>query len=304
MSRRGQQVMLWLLAVCLSGCATTATPYVGYGPHPQISRGRPVPVIDFIGNIFAIPSKLLLWSPKMDNHAISADTEQYLIEYIDSPLSKTDGTLYSLNEYAPLRAMKRLVKNHKVAWPYRLVLGLPTTLIVDVLIPGRLFAGFFIPLIVALPADNYNPFTDTVSIYSDLPSVALHEAGHSHDSNRRKYKGTYAAVRLIPGVALYQEFQASDEAITQLVEAGHREEELRAYKILYPAYGTYVGGLIIPFIGPYVGAAIGHIWGRTTAHDRAKQYEELDRTTQRHPEESAPPKATTSEKPAEDPAAR
>ena len=115
-----------------------------------------------------------------------------------------------------------------------------------------------------------------MQIYSDLPSVALHEAGHVHDFNKRRYKGTYALVRLIPFVDLYQEFQATDEALTYLIETGERQEELAAYKILYPAYGSYVGGYFFILGGPLIGAVGGHLWGRAKAHSRAKYYYEQD----------------------------
>ena len=121
------RMLAWILAVSLTGCSTT-TPYVGQGPHPQITRGRPIPPIDFLGNVFALPAKLILWNWKVDNHAVSERTETYLVQYVDAPITMTDGTHFSLNEYAPGRALKRLAQNRKVAWPYRLLIGLPVTL--------------------------------------------------------------------------------------------------------------------------------------------------------------------------------
>ena len=268
MTRWHIRVMACVLAASLVGCSTT-TPYVGQGPHPQITRGHPLPPIDFLGNVFAILSKIILFNWKIDNHTVSAETEAYLVKYIDSPITEEGGTHFSLNEYAPGRALARLVHNHKVAWPYRLLLGFPVTLISDILLPGRLFAGL-------LSGDAYNPFTDTVSLYSDLPSVALHEAGHAHDFNSRHFKGTYAAARLIPFVDLYQEFQATDEALRYFIETNERQQELSAYKILYPAYGTYVGGYLFIIGGSVIGAVVGHIWGRAKARSRVQYYQKLD----------------------------
>ena len=248
----------YVVAVALVGCATTV-PYVGQGPHPQITGGQPIPVVDFLGNVFGLLSKLVLWEWKIDQHWVSEDTERYLVKYIDTPESQTEGTLYSLNEYAPGRALRRLVKNRKIAWPYRLLLGLPLTLVFDVLLPGRLFGGL-------VGGDNYNPYTDIVSIYSDHPAVALHEAGHSHDFNKRRYKGTYAFTRFLVIVALFQEYKASEEAINGLEKMNALREVCSAYDILYPAYGTYVGN-ILPILGGFViGAAVGHILGRTDSH--------------------------------------
>ena len=266
--RRTSRGLTYVVALSLMGCATT-TPYIGQGPHPQMTRGRPIPIVDFLGNVFALPAKLILFHWKMDNHAISERTESYLVRYVDSPLSVTEGTHFSLNEYAPGRAFKRLMHNRKVAWPYRLLLGFPITLITDVLLPGRLFAGL-------LGGDSYNPYTDTVAIYSDLPAVALHEAGHAHDFNGRRFKGTYSLVRIIPFVDLYQEYRATDEAVDHLIQIGDRQEELAAYKILYPAYGTYAGTYLLLPGGSLVGAFVGHIFGRMKARDRAKYYQRLD----------------------------
>jgi hypothetical protein len=267
---RGRPTILaWVVAVSMAGCAV-AKPYVPYGGPAEITRGKPILLVDAVGNVFGLLSKLILFNWKVDNHAVSPHTEEILAAYLQSPGSMTEGTHFSLNEYAPGRALSRLVKNRKVAWPYRLLLGLPITLITDVLIPGRLFAGL-------LGGDSYNPFTDTVSIYSDLPSIALHEAGHTHDFNQHRWKGTSAATRLIPLVDLYHEYEATDEALRYVIETGARREEMESYKVLYPAYGTYVGAYTFIPGGFLVGALLGHIWGRSKAHARQQFYDEFDR---------------------------
>ncbi|MDP3723432.1 MAG: hypothetical protein Q8R91_08055 [Candidatus Omnitrophota bacterium] len=254
MRRRRLTVVVYLVAAASVGCATTV-PYVGQGPHPQITRGRPVPIVDFWGNVFGLSSKLVLWEWKIDQHWVSEDTERYLVRYIDAPETLTEGTHYSLNEYAPGRDFKRLWRNRKVAWPYRLLIGLPLTLLFDVLLPGRVFGG-----------DHYNPYTDRVSLYSDHPAVALHEAGHSHDFNKRRYKGSYAFIRFLMITALFQEYKASEEAINGLEKMNAPREVCSAYDILYPAYGTYVGNGL-PVLGGFViGAAVGHILGRMDSH--------------------------------------
>ncbi len=262
------RVLRIVIAVTLTGCAGTV-PYTGQGPHPQISRGKPNVVIDTIGNVFALPAKIILLNVKMDNHMVSAATEDELVRFIEWPKTRSAGTHFSLNEYNPGLAFSRLVHNRKVAWPYRLLLGLPTTLITDVLLPGRLFAGL-------IGGDMYNPFTDTVQIYSDLPVVALHETGHVNDFNRKKYKGTYALLRIIPGVDLYQEYKATDAALVYLTEVGERDQEIEGYKILYPAYGTYIGNYMFIPGGPLIGAVLGHIVGRTKAATKTRYYQRED----------------------------
>ena len=123
----------------------------------------------------------------------------------------------------------------------------------------------------------YNPFTNTVHIYSDDAAVILHEAGHADDFAKQPYPGIYATLRLLPIVDLYQEYVATDTAITYLISKQDRKTELHAYKILYPAYGTYVGAYIPPY-GSLAGALVGHVLGRSKAHSRARMYDALDQT--------------------------
>ena len=254
----------WILIVALSGCATT--PYIGQGPNPQIRRGRPQPLVDGLGNILGLPAKIVLWSWRVDDHAVSAQTESVLAHYLSDtsrPAAFADA-LFRLNEYTPGGELRRLAANRYVAWPYRLLLGLPMTLVFEILLPGRLIGG-----------DHYNPWTNTVHLYSDDAAVALHEAGHAHDFAGQRYKGSYALLRLLPGMDLYQEYVASSAAIDYFALSRDRAAELHAYKILYPAYGTYLGSYLLPF-GNYAGALVGHVWGRAKAHARAKYYALLD----------------------------
>jgi hypothetical protein len=257
-----RRAVVVLLSVTLTaGCATTPPPYTGPGPHPQLERGAAVPPLDVLGNILALPLKLILWNWKVDLHSISSETEEKLVEYLDTQdLPAIEDTKFRLNQYRPGQDLSRLVHNHYVAWPYRLLIGAPVTLIFEVLLPGRLFPW----------GDYYNPYTNTVHLYSDHPAVALHEAGHAHDFATRRLKGTYAFLRIIPGVDLYQEYQASKEAFRYLKERRDLETELAAYKVLYPAYGTYVGAYIFPPIGTVGGALLGHATGRSTAALRAR----------------------------------
>lgn len=254
------------MSVALAGCATTV-PYTGVGPHPQLERGAPVALIDGLGNVLSVPFKLLLWNRKFNLHAISQDTEQTLIAYLRArELPVLGDAKFRLNQYHPTQDLSRLVKNRHVAWPYRLLLGLPVTLVGDVLLPGRLFPW----------GDYYNPFTHTVHLYSDHPAIALHEAGHVHDFASKRHKGTYAAMRLIPFVDLYQEYKASKEAIAYLKDTEDHPRELAAYKILYPAYGSYVGSYVFPPIGTIVGILYGHAAGLSTAAAVQSRYQQAE----------------------------
>jgi hypothetical protein len=118
--------------------------------------------------------------------------------------------------------------------------------------------------------DHYNPYTNTISLYSDSRAIAIHEAGHSKDfakKRNRHWKGSYAAIRLLPLVPLWQEAVATADAISWERAHGSSGEEKAAYRSLYPAYATYVGGEIGRWYGggwmPYAAAVPGHIAGWT-----------------------------------------
>lgn len=264
----------FLLAISLLSTGCVTAPYrhwnsVDHPPppqllainDPQIERGAKYPIIDGIGWVIGIPDKIILWDRRVSNHHVSADTEEAIARYLaenDLPAVKV-----RLNEYHPWDEWRRLVANKRVGWGWRYSLGTLSCLGYTVF-PGRIWGG-----------DNYNPFTNTVSIYSDVPAIGLHEGGHAKDFSRRRYPGTYAAAYvLVPGAPLWHEAVATNDALSYLHEHGTAEEQREGYRLLYPAYGTYVGGTgsdLITTRGPggmlFYGAAIlgGHAIGRVKA---------------------------------------
>ncbi|QDT88511.1 hypothetical protein [Gimesia algae] len=273
--RNSAQKAFWLmLSVCLlcasiSGCATT--PYV-YQPaliespepllaagEPQIVRGKRRPVIDGIGWVVGVPGKVLLWNRRVDNHNVSPETEAAIAAYLEK--NGLEQVKVRVNEYDPLGEWKRLRKNKAVGWGWRYTAGTLTALSYT-LLPGRIIGG-----------DNYNPFTNTISLYSDLPAVALHEGGHAKDFGTRKYKGTYAVAGALPVVSLWPEAIATNDALGYLRAEEDFETEEEAYRVLYPAYATYIAGAATPFL-PYADLAVkagtvipAHLVGRWKARE-------------------------------------
>lgn len=255
-----------LAALAMAGCAA-AGPYragttSAYYTSPelravtktQIERGKPRPVIDGIGWVVGIPDKIILWNRKVENHHISPETEAAVANYLS--VNELDTVKVRLNQYAPGDDWRRLVANKSVGPGWRYTLGTLSWL-GETILPGRVLGG-----------DHYNPFTNTLHIYSDVPAVAIHEAGHSKDFAKRYWKGTYAAVYLLPVVPLWHEAKATSDALAYIHNEGDPLEEEKAYEVLYPAYGTYVGGAIsdivpgggLPFY--LAGVVGGHIAGR------------------------------------------
>lgn len=257
-----------VLAGLLSGCVS---PGYDYGSQAvtendlslrdgesQIERGRPIPVLDGIGWVVGIPSKVMLLSTRVDNHFVSHATEQSLQEYLAA--NELARVKVRLNQYAPLDEWRRLCGNKSVAPGWRYSLGTLATLGYTVL-PGRIIGG-----------DHYNPFTNTINLYSDHPAIALHEAGHAKDFSRRTYKGTWAAAYLLPGVALRHEEIATSDTLSYLASEGRTDEQAAAYQILYPAYGSHIAGQINNLLPSPSSLAVtaacvvpGHLIGRWKA---------------------------------------
>ena len=141
----------------------------------QIEYGEPNIVVDSIGWFFGIPAKLLLWDRRAENHSISSNTVSAVQGYLNSN-GMTDVKVRA-NQYAPIDEWKRLAKNRKVSPLWRFTAGAVTTAGYTIF-PGRLFGH-----------DNYNPFTNTVSLYSDIPVVAVHEGAYALDNHQHVYRG-------------------------------------------------------------------------------------------------------------------
>lgn len=238
--------------------STSGVEHASFTDESQIERGRPHTLIDGVGWVVGIPSKIMLWNADVDSHFVSPHTELAIHDYLAR--NRLDDVKVRLNQYDPAGEWRRLKENKAVAPGWRYTLGAVATLGYTIL-PGRILGG-----------DNYNPFTNTISLYSDHPAIALHEGGHAKDFARRKYRGTYAAAYLVPGLALVHETRATNDALSYVHAHGEAAEMRDAYRVLYPAFGSHVAGQINHFVPPPFDLAVtaacvipGHIAGRHQA---------------------------------------
>ncbi|MGB7324214.1 MAG: hypothetical protein WBD31_05045 [Rubripirellula sp.] len=271
---------LWaVLLVGICGCHTLAphriepstqyiAPQLATDPSNPIEFGREVKWLDTAGWIWGIPGKVLFWDRRIDRHKFSESTVEATAEYLAT--NNLPHIKVRMNQYAPLEDFQRLRKNKTVAWPYRYTLGL-LAVGGEAILPGRLIGG-----------DHFNPFTQTVHLYSDVPSIALHELGHAKDFARREFQGTYGVMYL--GFPLYHETIASQEVMGYLYDRGDREGIIEANRILYPAYGTYLGNSIGRFVPAaslpiYYGSVLaGHVNGRVLSRqidEDLNRYQEM-----------------------------
>ena len=243
-----------ILLASAGGCVLTDSTAPA-GPEAAgpvtVEYGRPNRFVDGTGWVLGIPSKLALWDRRADNHQVSPRTVRGVVEYLEH--ERLSGVLVRVNQYDPLGEWKRLATNRRIGLGWRMTTGAFETAKYG-LLPGRLFGE-----------DWYNPFTNTVHVYSDIPSLAIARAAYAKDVHSRTYPGTYASVQMLPIVGMWHETIATKDALEYIRSHGTPAEREEAYRILYPSYGgTWGAGVasFLPFGAVYArvaGAAVGHL---------------------------------------------
>lgn len=238
---------------------------------PQVEQGRRIAFMDYLGHcLFSLPGKVILCNTRIGNHKISEDNVQGIRYYLWR--NELDRVKVRVNQYAPMGEFKRLWRNRDVNPFYRATFGFFTWMGYT-LLPGRVFAGF--PFV----GDNYNPYTNTISVYSNDPALMVQQASRARYWAERRYKGTHAVLGLVPGVDLYQEHVATRDTIRWFYYSREKSKEIACYRVLYPAYPTRFGQVVVA-IGPIPaaihaavalpGAVAGHIVGYERARRRLK----------------------------------
>lgn len=228
----------------------------------DIERGRPNGLVDGVGWVLGIPSKLTLWNRRADNHDVSPETEERVAEYM--AVNDLGSTKVRVNQYHPLDDWKRLRQNKQVGAGWRYTFGVLQTA-GETILPGRLFGG-----------DRYNPYTNTVHVYSDLPSLAMEQSAYAKDVQQRTYPGTYAAFQSLPLIGLWHERRSKQFVFDHVDTYGNTSDRVEARKVLQAQYGVEVGGQIgglvppaqtlVTLTGAVVGHTVGHVQGlRITA---------------------------------------
>lgn len=234
-----------------------ATDSEGYSV--EIAYGQPNKFIDTVGWVWGVPGKVLLWDRRVNNHQVTDETTHSVSEYLQD--NNVDGVCVRINQYAPGDEWRRLTQNRDVGGGWRYTLG-TLDLIGYTLIPGRIVGR-----------DRYNPYTNSLYIYSDVSSLATQSAAYAKDVQQRDYPGTYAAINQLPVVSLWHETINTTDAIAYIDQKGNDVERLESLRILHPYYGVQVGGAFESVFGgvpifQVAGALIGHISGRMQIRQR------------------------------------
>jgi hypothetical protein len=221
--------------------------------YAQFEHGQPHKVVDAVGWVFGIPKKVILWDRRAVNHRVSPETEQHLAEYMAANGLST--TKVRINQYDPIGEWRRLRANKEVGAGWRYTIGAFGTLTYT-LIPGRMFGS-----------DGYNPYTDTINVYSDIPCLAQEQGSYAKLIHARPHPGTYAALTSLPIVQLWPEKASKNDVLDYTLENGTPEQHEEATRVLYAEYGAEVGGQTSLILGSNVpltlaGAGLGHVAAR------------------------------------------
>src|SRR5258705_4240237 len=219
------------------------------GDDPQFEHGQPRKVVDAVGWVFGIPKKIVLWDRRAVNHHVSAETEQNLAQYLEA--NGLTSTKVRINQYDPIGEWQRLRANKEVGAGWRYTVGAFGTLAYTVF-PGRLFGS-----------DRYNPYTDSVYVYSDIPCLAQEQAGYAKLVHARPHPGTYAALTSLPVVQLWPEKQSKTDVLDYTLTNGTAAEQQEATRVLYAEFGAEIGGQASLLLGSNLpltlaGAGGGH----------------------------------------------
>jgi hypothetical protein len=240
-----------------------------YGPsfkppiasEARFEHGQPRKVVDAAGWVFGIPKKIILWDRRAINHHVSAETEQGLAEYLDA--NGLVSTKVRINQYDPVGEWRRLRENKDIGAGWRYTVGAFSTLTYT-LLPGRVFG-----------ADKYNPYTNSIYIYSDIPCIAQEQGSYAKLVGARSHPGTYAAFTALPVVRLWPAKQTKSDVLDYTLANGTPAQQCEATRILYAEYGAQIGGQASLLVGsnlPFtlVGAGVGHVAGRFKAISSAE----------------------------------
>lgn len=218
----------------------------------QVERGRPRPVIDGVGRVLSIPAKVVFWDRRVDSHEVSPQTEEKAVEFLEA--HDVDEVMVRVNQYDPLGEWRRLRENDELGAGWRYTVGSVYTLGYT-LFPGRVFGG-----------DWYNPFTNSMHLYSDIPALAMEQAAYAKDVRQRETPGVYASTNALPIVGLLQDTRTKDEVYRYVDANGDLSERKEARRVLEPRLGAQIGGdigSVAPGRGLWAlgGAVFGHFTG-------------------------------------------
>lgn len=264
-------IFLGLFLAIDLGCASVPYHYGNFQAHNEnrtseieFEYGKPHKVLDGIAWTLGIWDRMLIMNRKVNTHDFSEESKEKLVEYLIE--NELDDVLVRVNQYDPAGEWRRLRENRRMNPGWRYTYGL-VTLAHYTLFPGRVLGG-----------DEYNPFTNTLHINSDVPAIALHEAAYAKDIHARALPGTYAFANEMPFIGLWRHTVGINEILGYAQVTDDWPVERETYRVVYPRMGIYsvaISGSAVNFwdgiILTAAGAAAGHVTGRVALNQRENE---------------------------------
>ena len=247
-----------------SGCASTPYQYGRFHsqqldsvdrPAVVIQHGKPDKTLDRLGWVAGIPERVFTLNSKASNHHVSSETVEKVRLYLEE--NDLTDVVVSVNDYDPKGQWRRLRENYRIDPFWRYSVGTLSWLGYT-LFPTRVFGG-----------DEYNPFTNSLYLTSDVPALVLAEAAYAKDIHSQSLPGTYATLSCLPILSLLRHSRATSDVLGYARIHGDWPGEEEAYQVLYPHVGATTFGPVshfVPVVGPFMsagGALVGHATGRT-----------------------------------------
>jgi hypothetical protein len=237
-----------------------------------ITLGGHHPRIDSIERVIDFPGKKFReWFPSEDPDLLLDPTTRQLkvvqsaSDYLDANGLK--GVYIDVREYNPSEQWNRMLNNDRISpfWKYT---GGSLYYLGYCALPGR-----------ALGWDNYNAFTNTLSINSESPSSSVFHAGYVKKIYDQKYPGTYIAMNWLPILPLIRDSSVSSDVLTYARTIENWELERGLYPQVYGRLGGDVvaqatslipGIAYMPFYTAPLLTGAGHVAGRVTGRTIAE----------------------------------
>lgn len=200
----------------------------GVGNGVQVEHGANRPVLDMAGRVVSLPKRIVMWDSRVDNHNVSTATVDQVTQYLQQ--RNVPGMVVRVNQYAPLAEWKRLVKNPNINPVMKFTMG-TVRQVRYTMMPGRLFGG-----------DEYNPYTNTLSLYSDAPAIGISEAVYARDVNSRRFPGLFTVTQSLPVLSLVSDTRCTAETLDYLAATGSPSEVAATRRLLYARAGNQVFG--------------------------------------------------------------
>ena len=241
----------------------SATPALNQGPRKKeqidIQIGASNFWVDGIRNVLSIRSKILFLNSKINSGNVSKETIGKMRDFLHE--NGLHDVSVSVNQYKPQEVWRRTFTNPKTSLLSKCTAGVVFGLLETLLIPK----------LSGIACDHYNPYSNTVHLFSDDLATALHECGHAKDVNERANPGLYGAIALInytsddedwanhpiffavlksvsvgqSCLTLYQEYKATDNAIAHLRVKNLNVELKRSFKVLVPSFAAYCANAVL-----------------------------------------------------------